>query len=88
MTIRFKEYLLTRDRSSRRVILTTCIEFMTAATEDTRRAQALAWLHNLASIDDTPERKERVRLDACWDELHYELVTSPAFIQMIASFGI
>lgn len=90
LTIRFKEYLLNRDRSSRRVILTTCIEFMDTAADE-KRVQALAWLHNLVAINDiivTAARREQVRFDACWDELHYDLVASPAFMHMIASFGV
>jgi hypothetical protein len=89
LTIRFKEYLLGRDVSSRRVILDGCIQFMDRTTiADENRGQAVAWLRNLAAINDTldsKERKEQIRNDACWDELHRDLVKSRNFVYMVMS---
>ncbi len=90
LTIRFKEYLLNRDVASRRVILAACIEFM-QNTSDEKKPQVLAWLQNLVAImsaTDTEERKQRIRFDACWDELHYELLNSSMFMYLISSIGI
>jgi hypothetical protein len=88
LTIRFKEYLLNRDVASRRVILNTCI-MTVEGWENEKRAQILVWLQNLLAINDimsSKERKEQVRYDACWDELHYDLVKSDGFMTLIGMF--
>lgn len=90
LTIRFKEYLLNRDVSSRRIILNACIHFMENVTDE-KKVQVVGWLQNLLEITstlDTEERKQRVRFDACWDELHHELVDSSMFIYLITSLGV
>ena len=84
-SVQFKEYLLNRDVSSRRVILETCIRFMKRTTDDDRKkAQAIAWLQNLLDINvimSSEERKNQIRFDACWDELHTDLVGCEKFYQ-------
>lgn len=89
-TIRFKEYLLNMDIASRRTILAVCIQYMEGTLNDTKKAQNIEWLRNLAVINatDTEERKQRIRFDACWDELHYDLVNSRTFMCMIRSLLI
>ncbi len=64
--IKFKEYLLLRDVSSRRIIIEHCIEMMKDCPA------AVAWLKNLRSINDqidSKERKEQIKTDAFWDDL-------------------
>jgi len=78
LSIRFKEYLLSRDLESRRVILNTLIA-LTETSGDTMKHQILMWLQNIASINnniDNKERREQIRMDAFWGELHYELSKS------------
>ena len=88
LSIRFKEYLLSRDISSRRVILETAIGYM-EKSGDARKQPVLAWLRNLLNINglpDSAERKEQIRFDACWDELHLELNKSAALYTVMYSF--
>jgi hypothetical protein len=87
-SIQFKEYLLNRDIPSRRMILETCIHFMENVS-DSKKAQVLAWLQNLLAIStimSSEERKNQVRFDACWDELHTEIIRSDMFYHAVVSF--
>lgn len=87
-SIQFKEYLLNRDISSRRVILETCIHFMEHAS-DSKKAQVLAWLQNLLAISvimSSEERKNQIKFDACWDELHTQIIFSDKFYYAVLSF--
>jgi len=91
MTVRFKEYLLNRDIASRNTILLACIDYMETALDNNIKTQGIEWLRNLALITatvDTDERKQRIRFDACWDELHHGLSKSTSFMRMVRSLNI
>jgi hypothetical protein len=87
-SIKFKEYLLNRDVQSRRVVLNTAIRFM-EETNDEKKVQVIAWLRNILSLNEMPgqERKESMRFDVFWDELHSELCKSEWFYIMMRDFG-
>jgi hypothetical protein len=89
-SIRFKEYLLSRDVSSRRVILNTAIRYM-EKSDDAKKVQAIAWLNNVLLINDlidSNERRTQIRYDVFWDELHYELSASRSFDDIMSWFAI
>ena len=88
LSIRFKEYLLNRDVSSRRVILETAIRYV-QKSDDTMKSQVLMWLRNLDEINtelNTEKRKEQIKFDVCWDELHTELNKSSSLYTVMYSF--
>ena len=88
-SISFKQYLLGNDIQTRHHILEMCIKYM-ESSDDHMTAQVIAWLRNLQTINDTldaKERKEQIRLDACWDELHISLLNSKNFYEMIKLFS-
>jgi hypothetical protein len=77
-SIRFKEYLLGRDLSSRRVILQAAIAYAEKSPNE-MKPQIIGWLNNVLNINniiDDRERKEQIRFDVFWDELHTELIKS------------
>jgi hypothetical protein len=64
--IRFKEYLLGRDVSSRRIIIEHCIKMLYQSPH------ILAWFENLRGINDqldSKDRKEQIKVDAYWEDL-------------------
>lgn len=88
LSIRFKEYLLNRDIPSRRISLETAIGYV-EKSGDAKKPEVLLWLRNLldiACISDAEKRKEQIKHDACWDELHLELNKSAALFTVMYSF--
>lgn len=66
VAIKFKEYLLNRDVSSRRIVIDYCIEKL-GLLNGIRN-----WFLNLRAINDqidAKDRKEQIRMDAFWDDL-------------------
>lgn len=67
--IKFKEYVLSRDVSSRRIVIDFCIEKLGLSTPIRN------WFMNLRGINDqidAKDRKEQIRTDAFWDSLILE----------------
>ena len=66
LAIRFKEYLLLRDISSRRIILDHCIQALS------QYPIIVAWVQNLRAINDqfdAKDRKDQLKADAFWNDL-------------------
>jgi hypothetical protein len=74
-SIRFKEYLLGRDLSSRRVILETAIAYAEKSPND-MKPQVIGWLNDVLSINNIIDSNQQIRFDVFWDELHTELIKS------------
>jgi hypothetical protein len=88
LSIRFKEYLLGRDLSSRRVILQTAIAYAEKSPNE-MKLQIVGWLRNVLNINniiDDRERKEQIRFDVFWDELHTELIKSTLMYEIMYWF--
>ena len=88
LSIRFKEYLLGRDLSSRRIILQTAISYAEKSNNE-KKEQVLGWLNNvlhISSFAEEKERKEAIRYDAFWDELHLDLVKSTLMYEIMYWF--
>jgi hypothetical protein len=88
LSIRFKEYLLGRDLSSRRIILQTAISYAEKSNNE-KKEQVLGWLNNVLHINsfiEEKERKEAIRYDAFWDELHLDLVKSTLMYEIMYWF--
>ena len=88
LSIRFKEYLLARDLPSRRIILEAAIAYAEKSSND-KKPQILSWLHNFLAINnivDDRERREQVRYDAFWDELHTDLSKSTLMYEIMYWF--
>lgn len=88
LSIRFKEYLLGRDLSSRRIILQTAISYAEKSNNE-KKEQVLGWLNNVLHINsliEEKERKEAIRYDAFWDELHTDLVKSTLMYEIMYWF--
>ena len=69
LAIKFKEYLLTRDVSSRRIVIEHFIGKITLPQD------ILFWFQNLKAINDqidVKDRKEQIKSDAFWDDLILE----------------
>lgn len=89
LTIAFKNYILSLDVHSRRHVIETCISYM-ESSEDNLKNKCITWLQNIKNINDnfdSKERKEQIRFDACWDELHLELIKSTIFHHIITIFN-
>ncbi len=74
--IKFKEYLLNRDVSSRRIIIDQCIRGLDQSPK------IVMWFDNLRIINDqldNKDRKEQIKADACWDDLILEHSKDPRF---------
>jgi len=83
--IKFKEYLLSRDVSSRRIIIEECIRNLDQSPK------IVAWLNNLRSINDQLEpkdRKEQIKVDAYWEEMILEHSKDPRFNTIMELFFI
>ena len=83
--IKFKEYLLNRDVSSRRIIIEECIRNLDQSPK------IVAWLNNLRSINDQLEpkdRKEQIKVDAYWEEMILEHSKDPRFNTIMELFFI
>jgi len=81
--IKFKEYLLLRDVSSRRIIIDHCIEKLQDSPH------AVLWFQNLRNINDqldAKDRKEQIKADACWDELILTLTYNEYLNTLIGAF--
>jgi hypothetical protein len=81
--IKFKEYLLNRDVSSRRIVIEHCI----IAFDES--SKIVAWLKNLRSINDqldSKDRKEQIKVDAYWDDLILEHSKDRVFNTVMALF--
>jgi len=88
-SISFKQYLLGNDIQTRGHILEMCIKYM-ESSDDCMSSQVIAWLRNLQTINDNldvKERKEQIRFDAYWDELHTSLLNSKSFYEIIQLFS-
>jgi hypothetical protein len=87
--IEFKKYLLSVDVPSRKVIIEKLIQYMSQTPDDDMKGNCMHWLENIRNINDTfdsVERKEQMRYDACWDELHTTLIRSASFLDAIKVF--
>jgi hypothetical protein len=84
--IRFKEYLLTRDVASRRVVLGVLRQWL---LERGGMPGIVAWVENLQDITNTidaKDRKEHSKSDAYWDELLLEHSKDTDFFLMMTAF--
>ena len=84
--IRFKEYLLTRDVSSRRVVLSSLREWL---LQRGGMPGIVMWVQNLQAINDhvgSADRKEQMKADACWDDLLLEHSKDADFLSMMTYF--
>jgi hypothetical protein len=85
--IKFKEYILNRDVSSRRIIIEECIRNL----EQSHSPKVVAWLINLRSINDQLEpkdRKEQIKVDAYWEEMILEHSKDPRFNTIMELFMV
>ena len=81
--IKFKEYLLLRDVSSRRIIIDTCIQMLPQSPK------VVLWLKNLRAINDqldSKERREQIKSEAYWDDLILEHSKDPRFNSVMGWF--
>ncbi len=81
--IKFKEYLLNRDVSSRRIIIEECIRNLEQSPK------IVAWLINLRNINDElvpKDRKEQIKVDAYWEEMILEHSKDPRFNTIMELF--
>lgn len=84
--IRFKEYLLTRDVGSRRVVLSALREWL---LQRGGMPGIVLWVQNLQTINDqvgSADRKEQMKADGCWDDLLLEHSRDMDFLHMMRSF--
>ena len=66
IAIKFKEYLLTRDVQSRRIIIDHFIEKLSLPIP------ILNWFYNLRGINDqidAKDRKDQIKVDAFWNTM-------------------
>ena len=83
--IKFKEYLLNRDVSSRRIIIEECIRNLEQSPK------IVAWLNNLRNINDEldpKDRKEQIKVDAYWEEMILEHSKDPRFNTIMELFMV
>jgi hypothetical protein len=85
LSIRFKEYLLGRDLSSRRVILQTAIAYAEKSPNE-MKLQIVGWLRNVLNINNIIDSNPQIRLDVFWDELHTELIKSTLMYEIMYWF--
>lgn len=84
--IRFKEYLLTRDVASRRVVLGVLRQWL---LERGGMPGIVAWVENLRTINDQIDdkaRKDQIKADAFWDELLLTHSADADFFLMMTAF--
>jgi hypothetical protein len=84
--IRFKEYLLLRDISSRRVLLGALREWL---LQRGGMPGIVAWVDNLQAINeqnDGKDRKDQIKFDAFWDDLLLVHSADAEFLSMMGSF--
>jgi hypothetical protein len=72
LSIRFKEYFLARDLSSRRIIIETAVAYAEKSNNE-KKPRIIAWLNNL-SVNNP---------DAFWDELHRDLAKSTLMYEIM-----
>lgn len=84
LSIRFKEYLVGRDISSRRIILQTAISYAEKSNNE-KKEQVIEWLNNLTKIHRQVNMPE-VQYDVLWDELHLDLVKSTLMYEIMYWF--
>ena len=90
LSIKFKNYILSIDVDSRRILIDEFINFMNQTTDDGMQQQCILWLDNLKQINSlhSNERKEQIRFDACWDELLLSLSKSKNFYYLMTHFSV
>ena len=84
--IEFKEYLLTRDVASRKVVLDFFIDWLLLRND---MPAVLRWFENLRSINNDTclaDRKTAIRADAYWDDLLLVHSKESAFLEMVRQF--
>lgn len=79
VAIKFKEYLLLRDVSSRRIIIDKCIEMLPQSPK------VVLWLKNLRAINDQLDR-EQIKSEAYWDDLILEHSKDPRLCMIMRWF--
>ena len=83
VAIKFKEYLLLRDVSSRRIIIDKCIDTLPQSPK------VVLWLKNFRAITDqldSKERREQIKSEAYWDDLILEHSKDPRFNMIMKLF--
>ena len=83
LAIKFKEYLLNRDVSSRRIVIEECIRQLDQSPK------VVLWLKNLRAINDqldSKERREQIKTDAFWDDLILVHSKDPRFNSVMGWF--
>jgi hypothetical protein len=91
LTIRFKEFLLTKDVHSRSIILNKCIEWFSyelSHSPNESSANCYAWFQNARNVNDefsNEMRKETFKSHNIWGELHYNL-SGNLLLQKLISF--
>ena len=86
VSVGFKKYLLGLDVHSRKAVIERCVSEMEKSKHPMKH-QCIGWLENLRNINDLLEakdRKEQIRFDGCWDELHNELNTCFDFLNIMS----
>ena len=92
LTIRFKEFLLTKDVHSRGIILSKCSEWFGyelshSSTES--NSKCYAWFQNARNINDefsNEMRKEAFKSHNIWGDLHYNLSGNLSLQKLISFF--
>ena len=84
--IEFKEYLLNRDVSSRKVLIDFFIDWLVPRGD---MPAVLTWFQNLRAINNdmcSADRKAAIRMDAYWDDLLLIHSRQSAFMEMVRQF--
>lgn len=88
-SVGFKKYILSLDVHSRAIVIERCIAEMQKSNHS-MKTQCLGWLENLRNINellDSKERREQIRFDAYWAELHNQLTLCPDFLSIVLWFS-
>ena len=85
LSIRFKEYLLGRDVSSRRILLKTAMSYAEKSNNE-KKGEVIEWLNNVLRINKHLETAEVAYYDVLWDELHTELIKSTLMYEIMYWF--
>ena len=92
LSIEFKEFLLSKDINSRRIILNKCKEWFQleySRTLDESVIKCFLWFQEIEAINQicTGEmRKDLIVASELWDRLHLELPKCSAFQKIINMF--